>query len=81
MKTEVVNPTTRSDNAPRLSITWDQVNVKITPGEVAKQLDEGKPRIQMPAGRNGMTIMSYMMEKGDEIAVAGRLGEILSGAV
>ncbi len=81
VKTEVVNPTMRSNDAPRLSITWDQVNVKITPGEVAKQLDEGEPRIQMPAGRNGMTIMSYMMEQGDEIAVAGRLREILSGAV
>jgi len=78
--TEVIEPTKRSNFAPRLSITWDQEAVKIAPGEVAKQLDEGEPRIQMNASRRGMSIMSYMMEDGDEIPVAARLKEILSNA-
>jgi len=81
VKTEVVNPRMRSNDAPRLSITWDRDVVKIDPGEVSRLLDEGDPRIAMNAGRDGMSIMSYMMEDGDEIPVARRLLEILSSAV
>jgi len=81
VKTEVVNPTMRSNDAPRLSIIWEQEKVSITPGDVAQQLDEGTPRIQMSPSGKGMIIMSYMMEDGDEIPVAARLGEILSSAV
>jgi seryl-tRNA(Sec) selenium transferase len=81
VKTEVVEPTMRSNYAHRLSITWEQDTVGISPNDVAVKLDEGEPRIQMSPSRNGMIIMSYMMEDGDEIPVASRLKEILSGAV
>lgn len=81
VRTEVVEPTMRSNYAPRLSITWEQDTVGISPNDVAVKLDEGEPRIQMSPSRNGMMIMSYMMEDGDEIPVASRLNEILSGAV
>jgi len=81
VETEVINPRARSNYAPTLSITWDQSRVKITPAEVAKKLDEGDPRIQMPAGRDGMRIMSYMTEPNEEIPIAKRLKEVLSAAV
>ena len=55
--------------------------MKISPAEVQEQLDKGEPRIKMSAGDNGMQIMSYMLEEGDEIPVGRRLNEILSGAV
>jgi len=79
--TEVLEPRGRSNVAPRLSITWDRDTVKIAPEEVSRRLMEGEPRIKMPAGRNGMTIMSYMTEPGDEIHIARRLREVLSDAL
>jgi len=79
--TEVVQPDRPSNYAPRLSITWDQNKVKITPGEVNEKLYDGNPGIEMPYGSRGMTIMSYMLEPGDEVPVAKRLKEVLSGAV
>ncbi len=81
VRTEVVEPTMRSNYAPRLSITWEQDAVGISPDNVAFKLDEGVPRIQMSPSRNGMMIMSYMMEDGDEIPVASRLKEILTAAM
>ncbi|MBN1293504.1 MAG: aminotransferase class V-fold PLP-dependent enzyme [Candidatus Latescibacteria bacterium] len=81
VKAEVQQPDRPSNYAPRLSITWDQNTVKIKPGDVNEQLYQGNPGIEMPYGRNGMTIMSYMLEEGDEVPVAQRLKEVLSGAV
>ncbi len=73
-------PKRRSNVAPTMNITWDQAAVKIAPAEVHRQLREGDPRIWMSASGNGMYIMSYMLEEGDEVIVAKRLGEILAGA-
>ena len=80
VKTEVLLPQRRSNIAPRLSITWDRKVVKIAPREVREKLFNGEPCIEMPAGRNGMSIMSYMLEPGDEVKVGRRLHEILSEA-
>jgi D-glucosaminate-6-phosphate ammonia-lyase len=79
--TEVRQPTRRSNVAPSLFIAWDQNVVKITPRELHEQLYEGEPAIDMPYSGRGMTIMSYMLEEGDEIPVGRRLNEILSQAI
>lgn len=76
----VNQPDRRSNVAPTMSITWDPSTVKITPQEAHLQLREGSPRIWMPASGNGLSIMSYMMEKGDEVTVAKRLTEIFTKA-
>ncbi|HUT62809.1 MAG TPA: aminotransferase class V-fold PLP-dependent enzyme, partial [Anaerolineae bacterium] len=81
VQTTVVQPDRPSNDAPRLSITWDQSNVKIAPREVNEQLYNGDPGIEMPYDGKGMTIMSYMLESGDEVPVARRLKEVLSSAV
>ena len=81
VKPEIILPQLRSNVAPRLSITWNQKMVKISPGEVRKKLFSGNPCIEMPASRNGMSIMSYMLEPGDEMPVGRRLYEVLSQAV
>ena len=81
VKTEVLMPTRRSNVAPSLSITWDQNTVKISPRDVGEQLYNGEPGIEMSYSGMGMTIMSYMLETGDEIPVAKRLHEVLSKAV
>jgi hypothetical protein len=54
--------------------------VKISPEEAYRQLRDGEPRIYMSLTGKGLYIMSYMMEKGDEVAVARRIREILSAA-
>jgi uncharacterized pyridoxal phosphate-dependent enzyme len=77
----VNQPTRRSNVAPTLDISWDQSRVKITPDAANTQLSEGTPRIYMSLGGKGLSIMSYMMEKGDEIIVAKRIVEVLSRAI
>ena len=81
VKTEVILPQLRSNIAPRLSITWDRKTVRITSREVREKLFNGEPCIEMPASGNGMSIMSYMLEPGDEVSVGRRLREILSESV
>jgi len=76
---EVVQPTMLSNVAPRLQITWEQTEVKISPADAHDQLLNGEPRIKMSAMGNGLSIMSYMMEEGDEIVVSKRLKEVFSG--
>jgi L-seryl-tRNA(Ser) seleniumtransferase len=85
MRTPGVNatinqPRGRSNVAPTLSISWDTTKVRLAPDEAHRLLREGKPRIWMPASGMGLSIMSYMMEKGDEVIIAKRLREIFSAA-
>lgn len=85
MRTPGVNatinqPRGRSNVAPTLSISWDTTKVRLAPDEAHRLLREGKPRIWMPVSGMGLSIMSYMMEKGDEVIVGKRLREIFSAA-
>ena len=81
VKTEKMLPHLRSNIAPTLAITWDEAIVGITSGEVRNQLLDGRPRIEMPGHRDGLLIMPYMMESGEEVMVAKRLKEVLNAAV
>ncbi|MFC1607645.1 aminotransferase class V-fold PLP-dependent enzyme [Candidatus Latescibacterota bacterium] len=78
---EIIMPDRPSNHAPRLAITWDQATIKISPRQVNEELYNGTPGIEMPNNSRGMSIMSYMLEEGDEIPVAKRLYEVLSAAV
>ncbi|MHB9029549.1 MAG: Cys/Met metabolism pyridoxal-phosphate-dependent protein, partial [Candidatus Latescibacterota bacterium] len=73
-------PRRRSNIAPTLSIAWDRNMVKISPDDAHTELREGSPRIWMPSSGRGLSIMSYMMEKGEEVIVAKRLKEIFTKA-
>ena len=66
----------RSNVAPVLHISWDTSVIGIDPDEVVRQLSEGEPRIEMGGG-DGLSIMPYMMEPGEDALVAARLREIL----
>src|SRR6185312_2965882 len=80
VRTEVERPG-RSNVAPTLSVTWDLAKVKITGAELKKSLNEGAPRIWVPLGKNeGISIMPYMMQPGEDKIVAQRLQEVLSAA-
>ncbi len=66
----------RSNVAPVLHISWDASSIGIGPDEVVRQLSEGEPRIEMGGG-DGLSVMPYMMEPGEDARVAARLCEIL----
>jgi len=79
--TEIVQPSGRSNVAPTLSIRWDARQVPIANRQVQRRLAEGTPSIEMPLRGEGVSVMPYMMEPGEEQIVAGRLREILEDAV
>ena len=51
----------------------------IAPEEVQQQLSDGDPRIEMFTHDNGVEVMPYMMEQGEDVVVARRLREVLEG--
>ena len=80
VRTEIVQPGGRSNVAPTLSIQWDTARVAITSREVQRRLAEGTPSIEVPLRGEGLSVMPYMMEPGEEQIVAQRLREILEDA-
>ncbi|MBT4484257.1 MAG: aminotransferase class V-fold PLP-dependent enzyme [Candidatus Latescibacteria bacterium] len=74
--TEIVQPQGRSNYYPRMVINWDKDTVKITPGELRKQMRAGDPSIDC-----GNTVIPPNMKTGEEIAVGRRFREILSAAL
>ena len=70
----------RSNVAPVLHINWDPSEIDIDSNEVVRQLSEGEPRIEMGGG-DGLSIMPYMMEPGEDALVAARLREIMEPKV
>ena len=70
----------RSNVAPVLEINWDVETVGISGTAVASQLSAGEPRIELNGNANGISIMPYMMEEGEDKIVAARLGEVLNSS-
>jgi L-seryl-tRNA(Ser) seleniumtransferase len=68
-----------ANHVPHLRITWDQAAIRLSPPEVMKRLREGKPSIEVTPLTNpkNLVIGVWMMERGDEKAVARRLREVL----
>ena len=69
----------RSNVAPVLAISWDPT--KIDGGQVERLLSEGEPRISVFSHAEGISVMPYMMQEGDEVVVARRLAQILEPAL
>lgn len=78
--TTAVRQPGRSNVAPVLGISWESGVLGITPGQVKQEMSEGDPRIEVFYNAEGISIMPYMMEEGDEEAVARRLRDIFDGA-
>ena len=70
----------RSNVSPILEVHWDQNALGITPDEVQQALSDGDPRIELFTHENGVEVMPYMMEQGEDEIVAGRLREVLEQA-
>ena len=52
----------------------------IAPEEAQQRLSDGDPRIELFTHDNGVEVMPYMMEQGEDVIVARRLREVLKGA-
>lgn len=64
--------------APTLHVAWDSAALGCTPEQIHAELLEGQPRIAAHLRPDGLLIMPYMMEAGDEHVVARRLRELLT---
>ena len=70
----------RSNVAPTLGIHWDPSKLVIGGADVAAQLAEGEPRIEVFSSENGFSVNPYMMEADEEQILADRINEIMSAA-
>ena len=63
---------------PYLDITWDPAVLQRTPQDAHAELLAGDPRILVNLRAAGVRINPYMMEDGEDTAVARRLRQVLS---
>jgi L-seryl-tRNA(Ser) seleniumtransferase len=78
VRTEVRQPGI-ANVTPSLFITWDPEVLQCTYARVHKELFEGDPRITLHLLSDGLLIIPYMMEAGDDRIVAARLHDLLAG--
>ena len=70
-----------ANHVPHLRIRWDQALLKIAPAEVARQLREGQPSIEVvPGSREQLVVGVWMMQRGETLIVARRIRQILQSA-
>jgi len=77
VRTEVRQPGV-ANVAPSLFISWDEGALRCTPAEIHHELYNGEPRIALHCLSDGLLVMPFMMEAGDDLVVAKRLRELLS---
>ncbi len=83
-----------ANHVPHLFATYDQQRVRISPLQVAAELRQGTPSIELnpSTGRregskgihsdeNTIVVGVWMLQPGEETIVARRLKEVLSAAV
>jgi L-seryl-tRNA(Ser) seleniumtransferase len=80
VQTEVHVPQV-ANAVPHLWVRWDYERRGLRPSDMARMLREGQPSIEVnPDSREQLVVGVWMMEPGQEEAVARRIHEILSKA-
>jgi uncharacterized pyridoxal phosphate-dependent enzyme len=69
-----------TNHVPRLWVQWDEKAFNFSREECFKALQEGEPSIVALRTPLGVTIVTWMMEPGEERVVAQRLKEVLEKA-
>jgi len=92
IETKVAIPTVPANVVPHLLIRYDQKRVKVSPHDVAKELRQGTPSIELnpltgqkagaglPNDENTIVVGVWMLQPGEELIVARRLKEVLGKA-
>jgi L-seryl-tRNA(Ser) seleniumtransferase len=92
VETQVAIPNVAANVVPHLLIRYDQKRVKIAPLDVAKELRNGSPSIELnpltgqkrgaglPNDENMIVVGVWMLLPGEDVIVARRLKEVLSKA-
>jgi L-seryl-tRNA(Ser) seleniumtransferase len=62
---------------PYLRVQWDRSAIPLTYEECARKLRDGEPRIEVNAAANEITLVSYLLNPGEERIVGWRLAELL----
>jgi uncharacterized pyridoxal phosphate-dependent enzyme len=83
-----------ANHVPHLLLRYDQGRIKVKPIEVARQLREGTPSIELnpatgsthgsaglPSDENTIVVGVWMLEPGEDVIVGRRLREVLSSAM
>ncbi len=73
-----VEPPGSYNVAPTLAIRWDAAALGMTSIQAQRALWEGEPRIALHLLPDGLRIMPYMMEQGDDALAAACLRQVLS---
>ena len=66
------------NNAPMLVIGWNPAVLGIVPETAHQELWDGEPRITLHLLEEGLGILPYMMERGDDVRVAQCLTKVLT---
>jgi L-seryl-tRNA(Ser) seleniumtransferase len=77
VKTRVFVPEL-ANATPNLEISWDQAILPVTGQQIQERLSKGEPGIELNAGRNNISLVTFIMVPGEEKIVAARIKEELS---
>ena len=64
--------------APTLTIRWDPQALRCTPQQIHQELLDGEPSIGVHLLDDGLRVMPYMMEEGDDAIIAERLSALMA---
>ncbi|MCF8453381.1 MAG: aminotransferase class V-fold PLP-dependent enzyme [Pedobacter sp.] len=79
VKTRVFVPEL-ANATPNLEISWDPAVLPLTGKQVQERLSQGEPGIELNAGKNNISLVTFIMVPGEEKIVAARIKEELSKA-
>ncbi len=77
VKTRVYVPEI-ANATPNLEISWDPAILPLTGQQVMEKLRDGEPGIELNAGKNNISLVTFIMVPGEEKIVATRIKEELS---
>jgi L-seryl-tRNA(Ser) seleniumtransferase len=77
VKTRVFVPEL-ANSTPNLEISWDPAILPVTGKEIQERLSKGEPGIELNAGKNNISLVTFIMVPGEEKIVATRIREELS---
>ncbi len=77
VKTRVFVPEL-ANATPNLEISWDPTVLPVTGQQIQERLSKGEPGIELNAGKNNISLVTFIMVPGEEKIVATRIKEELS---